>query len=528
MEICRRLVTSAALAIVFMASALLPASAQLAPTTKITAVLEAEIATLDPHFTTAYITRTFGYAVFDTLFAMNAKGEIKPQMVQDYAVSDDRLVWTFNLRDGLVWHDGQPVTAADCVASIRRWGPKSTLGRMLVAATSSIEASGPKTFAIKLKEPFNLVLDALGRPNAPVPFMLPERLATIPGTERITEVIGSGPFTFRPDLHRPGDQLVVERFAGYVPRNEPADFLAGGKVPRVGQITFRTMPDGATAVSALQAGEIDFLQYIAFDLLPILEKNRSVHVVPFDGMQTFQGYFRLNSANKPFDDPEIRRVLWRLIDQTSVLEALGLPDRHMRKGCRSFFMCGTEYETTAGGEIGEKPSVEAAREALRRTKYAGEPIVVMQATDIEAPRISSTVIADLLRRAGFNVDLQAMDWGTVIARRARKDGWHVIGVHASGFDLASPLTHFYVANNCIDYPGWHCDPRLTALLTAFAKAQTEQDRKRIADDISRVTYEITPAVMWGQLSQPAAHRTSLINLVPSAIPVFWNVEKREN
>ncbi|QCI63834.1 ABC transporter substrate-binding protein [Phreatobacter stygius] len=499
-----------------------------APTTTLTAVLEAEIATLDPHFTSAYITRTFGYAVFDTLFAMDSKGEIKPQMVQDYTVSEDRLTWTFNLREGLAWHDGTPVTAADCVASIRRWGPKAALGRLLTAATASIDATGPRTFVIKLKEPFGLVLDALGRPNAPVPFMLPERLARTPGEQRIPEVIGSGPFKFRPDLHRPGDVLVVERNAQYAPRAEPADFLAGGKVPRVGRVAFRTMPDGSTATSALQTGEIDFLQYVPFDLLPMLERNRRVTVVPFDGMQSFQGYFRINSANKPFDDPEIRRVLWRLIDQTSVLNGLGLPDRYMRPGCRSFFMCGTPYETTVGGEMGENPSVEAAREALKRTKYAGEPIIVLQATDIDAPRVSSAVVADLLRRAGFNVELQAMDWGTVLARRAKRDGWHMFGVHASGFDLASPRTHFYVSNNCIDYAGWHCDPRLTELLAAFAKAPTEPERKRLAGEISKVAYEIVPAVMWGQLAQPAAHRNELVNIVPSAIPVFWNVEKRTN
>lgn len=514
-----------AVAILSVAPVAEPVRAQ-APAATISAVLEAEPTILDPHFTTAYVSRTFGYAVYDTLFAMNAAGEIKPQMVDGYTVSEDKLTWSFTLRDGLTWHDGKPVTAADCVASVKRWAPKAALGRLLSGAMASIEATGPKTFAIKLKQPFGLVIDALGRPNSPVPFMLPERLAATPGDQRIAEFIGSGPFKFRPDLHRPGDKVVVERFAEYRPRNEPADFLTGGKIAKVGQVAFKVMPDGATAVSALQTGEIDFVQYAPFDLLPVLAKNRQVKVVPFKGMQTFQGYYRLNSLAKPFDDPEVRRVLWRLVDQTSVLEALGLTDEHSQKGCRSFFMCGTPYETTVGGDLGVNPSIEAAKEALKRTKYTGEPIVVMQATDIDAPRVSSTVIADLLRRAGFTVDLQAMDWGTVLARRAKKEGWHLFGVHASGFDLASPLTHFYVANNCNDYAGWHCDPRLTEKLSAFTKASTDSERKAITDDISKIAYEITPAVMWGQLSQPAAHRTSLVGLVPSAIPVFWNVEKR--
>jgi peptide/nickel transport system substrate-binding protein len=491
----------------------------------LTAVLEAEVATLDPHFTTAYVSRTFGYAVFDTLFGMDSKGEIRPQMVQDWTVSEDRLTWTFRLREGLTWHDGQPVIAADCVASIRRWGPRAALGRLLMAATESLEAVDAQTFTLRLKEPFGLVLDALGRPNSPGPFMLPERLARTPGDQRITEIVGSGPFMFRADRYRPGDRIVLERNPRYVPRAEPADFLAGGKTARVDELELRTMPDGATATAALQAGEVDYLQYVPFDLLPVLERNRRITVQGFEGMHAFQGYFRVNHAAKPFDDPEIRRVLWRLIDQTTVLTALGLPERYMRTGCRSFFMCGTPYETTAGGDIGANPSVEAARHALRRTRYAGEPIIVMQATDIDAPRVSSEVLADLLRRAGFNVELQAMDWGTLLARRARREGWHLFGVHAFGFDLSSPLTHFYIVNNCNEYPGWHCDPRLDPLLTAFARAGNEEERRRVADQISAVAYDLVPAVMWGQLAQPAAYRSNLRGVIPSAVPVFWNIEK---
>ena len=506
----------------------LAASAQSSPPKVITAVLEAEPTIFDPHFTTVYITRTFGYAVYDTLFAMNSKGEIKPQMVDSYKVSDDRLSWTFTLRDGLLWHDGTPVTAADAVASIKRWAPKAALGRLLAGSMSSIEPVDDKTFVIKLKEPFGLVLDALGRPNTPVPFMIPARLAATPGDQRITEVVGSGPFKFRQDLYRPGDQLVVERFDGYKARSEPADFLSGGKVAKVDQVVIKVMPDGATAASALQTGELDFLQYVPFDLMPVLESNPGVKIISFDGMQAFEGNFRVNSVNKPFDDPEIRRVLWKLVDQSTVLDALGLPEKYMRKGCRSFFMCGTPYETAAGAESGDKPSIEAAREALKKTKYAGEKIVILQATDIDAPRISSAVLGDLMRRAGFNVDLQAMDWGTVLARRAKKDGWHLFGVHSSGFDLGSPLTHFYIANNCADYAGWHCDPRLTEKLAAFAKASSEEERKQVAADISRIAYEITPAVMWGQFAQPAAHRSSLVNIIPSSIPVFWNVERTKN
>lgn len=488
------------------------------------AVLEAEIVTLDPHFSTAYISRTFGYMVFDTLFAKDSKGDVRPQMVQDWKVSPDGLTYSFTLRDGLKWHDGQPVTSADCVASLRRWGTRSALGRRIFAITVSLEPIDAKTFVLTLKEPSGLVIDALGNPVSPVAFMMPERIAKTPGDQRITEIIGSGPFVYSKADHRTGDRMILKKFADYVPRPEPADFLAGGKRVNVDSLEIRVIPDGATAASALQAGEVDFMQYAPFDLLPQLEKNSRVKLLNFTGGNMFAGAYRLNAASKPFDDPEIRRVLWKLVDQREVLDALGL-DAKYATPCATFFTCGTTYETKAGTEAAAKPSIDAAKAALKATKYAGEPVVVMQANDLEAPRVSAQVLAERLKAAGFNVDVQVMDWASVLARRAKREGWSVYGVHAGGFDLGSPLTNVMVAFNCADFTGWQCDARITPLLEAFAKAPAEQDRKKIAAEIQAVMYEQAPGIPWGQFAQPAAYRATLRGLIPSAIPVFWNVEK---
>jgi peptide/nickel transport system substrate-binding protein len=487
-------------------------------------VLEAEIVTLDPHFTTAYITRTFGFMVFDTLFAKDSKGEIKPQMVKDWQVSEDRLTYTFTLRDGLKWHDGQPVTAADCVASLRRWGQRNSLGRRVFAVTDSLEARDANTFVLKLKEPFGLVLEALGGTVSPVAFMMPERLAKTPADQRITDIVGSGPFIYNKADHRTGDRMLLRRNADYVPRTEPADFLAGGKRVNIDTLEIRVIPDASTAASALQTGEVDFMQYAPFDLLPVLEKNAGVRIVNFSGPHMFAGSYRLNAAQKPFDDPAIRRVLWKLVDQHEVLDGLGLDSKYATP-CAAFFMCGGTYESKAGTEAAANPSIEAARAALKATKYAGEPVIVMEASDIEAPRISTQVLAEKLKLAGFNVDLQVMDWATVLARRTKKEGWSVYGVHAGGFDLASPLTNVMVAFNCADFTGWQCDSRISPLLEAFAKAPTEDNRKKIASDIQAIMYDQAPAIPWGQFAQPAAYRANLRNLIPSAIPIFWNVEK---
>jgi peptide/nickel transport system substrate-binding protein len=460
--------------------------------------------------------------VFDTLFSMDSKGTIRPQMVAEYGKSADGLNWSFTLREGLKWHDGTDVTAADCVASLRRWGKQDSLGRMLLAATDKIAADGPRAFSIALHEPFPLMLDVLGKPNAPVPFMMPERIIQAAGAGRITDITGSGPFVFQRDTWRPGDSMVLARNGAYVPRAEPPDFLSGGKVVRVDQALLRVMPDQATGANALMAGEIDYMQFLPFDLLDPLSKADGVRLMALGGPDMYQGNFRLNAASGPFADPAVRRVLWKLVDQDQILTAIGIPDRFRMKSCPAFFMCGTPYESNAGAEAA-RFSVADAKAELARTRYNGEPVVMLEVSG-SISQIAGNLLAQNMKQAGFTVEEQTMDWGTVLARRAKREGWSLFPVYSNASDMSSPLTHFYVTNNCADYPGWSCDASVTSLLKAFARAETLQERKTIAAEIQATEYETVPSVMWGQFAIPVGYRTRVKNLIPSAFPMLWNLE----
>jgi len=490
-------------------------------------VLEAEIVTLDPYFTGAYITRTFGYMVYDTLFAPDTKGDMKPQMVGDWSKSDDGLTWTFTLRDGLAFHDGAPVTAEDVVVSLKRWGSRSALGGRLLGVTASLTAKDAKTFELVLKEPYGLVLDTLGTTSSPTPFIMPARIAQTPGTTQVTEIVGSGPFIYDRAQHRVGDRMLLRRNDAYKPRPEPADFLSGGKVAKVEALDIRVIPDGATAAAAMKAGEVDYMQYAPFDYLAQMEKDRAFKVVNFTGAHMFTGHYRINTASKPFDDPAIRSVLLRLVDQKEVMAGLGLDDRYSRD-CAAFFICGSPYETMVGTEPLKDPSIEAAAAALKKTNYAGEPVIVLVASDLEAPKISSQILADRLQRAGFKVDMQVMDWASVLARRTQRQGWSVFGVHALGLDLASPLTNSVVAFNCTtaNTGGFMCEKRLVPLFDAFARAPTREKQLEIIGQIQTIIYEQGLGIPFGQFAQPAATRANITGLIPSAIPVFWNVEKK--
>ncbi|MFT3802348.1 MAG: ABC transporter substrate-binding protein [Burkholderiaceae bacterium] len=432
--------------------------------------------------------------------------------------------YRFTLRPGLVFHDGNPVTSKDVIASLRRWGGRDTLGRKLMAAVGSLNAVDDRTFELKLEKPFGWVLYALGKPGSPVPFIMPERLARTPISEQITEVIGSGPFVFNKARWKPGSLMVFEKFKDYKPRSEPADFLAGGKVVHVDRVEWQVIPDNNTAIAALQAGELDYVQYPSFDILPVLERDPKVKVVGFTGPNMFMGNYRINQGNPPFDDPDIRRVLWNLVDQQEVLNALGVP-KEFSMTCNSFWMCNSPFETEAGNEPYAKRSIAATKAALAKTKYKGEKVILLQVTELDAGRVPTEIMAQRMREAGFNVEMQSMDWNTLLSRRTLKDGWHLYGIHASGFDLMSPLTHFYVAQNCVKDVGWHCDERLTKLLDEFQAASDHDGQKRLAEEIQKVVYQISPAILYGQFAQPAAYRTDLKGVIESSIPVFWNIRK---
>jgi peptide/nickel transport system substrate-binding protein len=485
-------------------------------------VLESEVTILDPHFTTATITRTFALHVFDMLFAMNGKGEIEPQMVESFQTSPDRLTWAFALREGLKFHDGAPVTAADCVASLRRWAVRDPLGKMLMEDTASLEAADARTIRFALKTPFPLMLEVLGKPNAPLPVIMPARLAATPASERIAEPIGSGPFRFVKDLWRPGASMVLEKNPDYVPRKTAPDFLAGGKNVKIERLELRVMPDQSTGANALMAGEIDYMQYLPFDLLSLLEKEKGVKMIGLGGIDQFQGNFRLNHASPPFDNPAVRKVLWKLVDQDATLTAIGVPERFRSKSCPSFWMCGTPFSTDAGASVA-KFDIPAAREELKASGYKGEPVVVLEVSG-SISQTASRLFVQNMKDAGFTVDQQPRDWPTVLARRAKKEGWSMFPVYSNGTDMYSPLTHFYVAATCNDFPGWSCDNRIPALLKSFTQAATLEERKHIAAEIQLAAYELTPSIMWGQFTIPAGHRSNLKNLIPSSYPMFWEVD----
>jgi peptide/nickel transport system substrate-binding protein len=503
-----------------------PASAE----TTLRVVMHSDLKIVDPIWTTAYIVRNHGYMIYDTLFAMDAKGDIRPQMVDKYEISPDKLTYTMTLRDGLVWHDGKPVTSEDCVASIKRWAAKDSLGQKMYSFVKDMQVVNPKTFKIILKEQTGLVLPALGKPSSNVPFMMPKRVADTDPNTQISEFVGSGPFVFQKDEWKPGDKAVYVKFAQYKPRSEPASGLAGGKVAKVDRVEWRAIADHQTAINALLNNEIDYVESPPHDLLPVLKKDANVRLVSLNPLGN-QYVFRFNTLPKPFDNAKVRQAVWYAFNQKDFLDAV-IGDPQYYKVCKAMFVCGTPLESTKGMDGLLESNFEKSKALLKEAGYDGTPIVLMQSTDLVVLTNLAPVAKNLLEKGGFKVDMQSMDWQTLVARRAKKDppdkgGWHAFLTSWVAADILNPVMAGFFNAGCDKAMfGWPCDKEIESLRDHYARETDQGKLKPIAEAVQVRVTQYPTHIHLGQWYQPVAVRKNVEGMIEAPVSVFWNVEKK--
>ena len=484
---------------------------------------------LDPVFSTSYASRVLGYLAYDTLIAKDSHGNYKPQMLESWVVSPDQTTYTFKLRPGQTWHDGSPVRARDCVASLQRWEERDGLGGRLKAVSASLQAEDDLTFSLKLAKPFGLVIDALAKESSIVPFMMPERLANTPATQALTEVDGSGPFIFKADEFVQGSQAVFVKNPNYKPRPEPADGLAGGKVVRVDRVVLRSLNDAATQVSALTNGEIEFLQYVPFDLMPVLQNNSSI-VIANPGVNASNiGVLRFNHLQPPFDNEKVRKAFETAINRADALAAIGGTGQFVDAKCVSLFGCGGPYAATKGGEDVVTYNLNKAKSLLKDSGYRGEKILLLVVNG-PVETLAAPAVRNSLAQAGFNVDTQIVELETLFQRRTSKaplteGGWSAFITYLGAIDVGSPVTHLYINNNCNpNYPGWSCDEEIKRLIDAFAAEPDFAKRKALASEVNVHAHISLPAALWGQFTTPMAFSNKLKGvIIDTPTPVFWNI-----
>jgi peptide/nickel transport system substrate-binding protein len=491
----------------------------------------ADLKILDPHVTTTTITLMHGQLVYDTLFAWDRELNSRPQMVESYSASGDKLLYTFTLRPGLKFHDGQPVTTRDVIPSVKRWMVRDVLGQKLGEAVADMQAVDDRTFTIRLKTPFPFVEMALGASSGNTPVIMREKDAATDPFQNVSSAIGSGPFRFVRSEWVPGAKIVYERNPDYVPRAEPPNGLAGGKVVKVDRVEFIVLPDAVTKAAALQAGEIDILDQVPHDIAAPLERNPDITVADLSPLGRY-GLIRPNHLYPPFNDVRARQALALLVDQREYASA-AIGEPKWWSVCYSFFVCGSPNGTEVGSDAVRQKNVERAKQLLKEAGYKGEPLVIINSHEIPSIGALGDVTTANLRAAGINVDLREVDWGTMVTLRAIKEpptqrGWHIFHTTVIGAGMYSPLTNYTVDSSCggKSWFGWPCDERAEALGKAYIAAPDEASRRQALEALHARLWETLPIVLTGQFQQPYAWRKNVVGLVQSHLIAFWNVEKK--
>jgi peptide/nickel transport system substrate-binding protein len=492
-------------------------------------VPQADLKNTDPMWTTAAITRNHGYMIYDVLFSPNAKFEQKPQMVENWSVSPDGLTYTFKLRSGLKFHDGSPVTAKDATLSVKRWAVKSGDGKVLMRFVASLEPKDDSTFELVLKEKFGLVIDTLGNFLLPA-FVMRASDAMVSADEQVKDAIGSGPFVFAKDEWVPGNKVVYKKNTAYGARPEPSDGFSGGKAAKVDRAEWIYIPDPAVATQALIKGEVDAYEIPPIDLLPMLKRDPNIVVKVLDNLGTI-GVIRFNSLHPPFNNVKARQAAQLAIDQKAFLAAkIGNPD--YERECFAVFICGSAYETTVAAEPWMKPNKERAKQLLAEAGYKGEPIVLLDPTDQQIIHNIAIVAAQSLKEAGFNVDLQSMDWSTLTSRRVLKDapgpgsrGWHIFPTWSTGTLIGNPSANVVIAGDA-NWFGWYTDDVMEKLRNDFLFASDQAARMKVIEALQRRYYEQFPYLSTGQFLKPVAYRKNLVGVPDATELVLWNIEKK--
>jgi peptide/nickel transport system substrate-binding protein len=511
----------------------LPASVRAQSQTTLRFIPQIDLAFLDPHWTTAYVSRNHGYMVFDTLFGQDGKFNYSPQMLAGFTVENDDKQWNLTLRDGLLWHDGEKVLARDCVASIQRWSKRDALGQALMDATDELSAPDDRTIRFRLKKPFPLLPAALGKSPSPMCAMMPERLARTDPFKQITEIVGSGPFRYVMDERVPGSRNVYARFERYVPREGGApDWTAGPKIVHFDRVLWTTMPDDGSKSAALQNAEQDWWENPTNDLMPLLRKSGKITVATQDPTGNDQ-MMRPNHLQPPFNNPAIRRAFLWAIDQAEFMQAIVGNDPEMYYTPLGMFCPGTPMASEEGLEPLKGPrDYGRVKEMIKQAGYAGEKTALLVPTDYATLKAVGDVMADTMGRVGLNVDYVATDWGTMLQRRNKKDaidqgGWSAFLTGWAGTDHLSPPAHIALRGNgdqTSSWPGWCVSPELEALRGAWFDAPDLASQRDVCRRMQAQAMRDVPYFPLGQYQTPTAYRSDISGVL-NGFATFWNLRR---
>jgi peptide/nickel transport system substrate-binding protein len=450
--------------------------------------------------------------IWEQLFVFDERNGIRPMLVDTHTISSDGLLYTFNLRKGVKFHNGKEMTADDVIASIARWRRVSPGGRTSWTMVTNIDKTGSHSFTVRLSRSYGALLASLANQSFSMVVLPADQSEVAPNQMR--DYIGTGPYRF---VEWRADQYVlVERFTGYTPRSEPRNGWAGKREPLVKQIQFRIIPEAGVRSAALVAGDIDVgLALVNDDYARLIRTpNLTMWVVKPD---SWIGLF-FNHTMAPINNLKLRQAIQAALDHNQIMFAAAGSQAFYRLD-QSMMYKETVWHSAAGRNLYNQRNAARARQLLAEAGYRGEPLSLMATPTFQQFFNAGVPIKQNLEEVGINVDLQTPDWPTLVQRRGRRDQWHMLITSWGGLPDPSIFAQNYHSQS--GNWGWFANPDMDRALDSMNTSANFKDRYAAFENVQRMFYEQVTSIKLGDYFSLRGWRSNVKNVPRVPLPVFW-------
>ncbi|WP_368653139.1 ABC transporter substrate-binding protein [Ornithinibacillus sp. 4-3] len=468
--------------------------------------------TLDPPMSTATKTSHVARNIFETLVTLNAEYQPVPMLADTIDQSDDRLTYTFHLREGVLFHNGKEMVAEDVVASMNRWLDISAGGKLLEGAV--FEEGDPYTVLLKLETPIADVLEIMAD-HVQFPAIMPKEIVDTAEASGVTEYIGTGPFQFKE--WRQDQYIHLEKFEDYVAVDAPADGFSGKKEAFINNVYFMIVPDPSTTFAGLQTGEFDIVYDVSNDQYEQLLQDEALSTRPYHFGSLILSY---NKKEGPATDQKFRHALNAAINSDDIMQAGFVHEDLFEIDSGYMTKDRTNWYSDNGSEFYNQADPEKAKQLLEESDYNGEPITLLTSRDYEFIYNASVVLQEQLEQVGINVELELYDWPTVLEMRQDPELWDL---HING--TATPVTPSSLLFLNYDWVGWPEHPKIDELLAGIKDAVDQEEAKSHWDELQEFAWaDYLPISILGQYSNVIVTTDKVVDFSEFEGGFLWNTK----
>ena len=471
-----------------------------------------EAPTLDLHATTAVITQQITWHIYETLYTLDKNLSPIPMLAEGHVVGDNGRRYTIALRKGVRFHNGKEMTSADVVPSLQHWSKLATPGKAIWKNVEAIEAKDPSTVVIYLKEPSGSLLFALGWPNNGAA-IYPKEVLAAAGDGPVKEYIGTGPYRFVE--HKPDRHVRLARFKDYSARSEPPNGYGGKRTAYIDEIYFIPVPEASVRLAGTETAEYNFALSIRQDQADRIKGQPALeaHVVkPYGWITAVPNHKEGVMANK-----KVRQAFQAVLDMEPIMSA-GIGNKAFYRLDGALFYPEQPLFHSQAGVTGYNLKNKArARQLLKEAGYTGQPVRWITTKEYEWMYNTALMSSQQMEDVGFKVDLQVLDWATLVQRRGKPE---LFDIFSTGFTL-NPDPAIATAIQC-NWPGWWCLEEKDKLLADLARESDPRKRRAIIEKVQALFYEDVGRIKFGDYFDLWVTRKEVRGFKPGPYLYFWN------